>query len=197
MSEPTSFCPALSCASCDAWLGLARMRVLAVTDDESVLVVDVESVDEVAGCPGCGVVASVHAREPVTVIDAPSFGRAVRLVWRKCRYACHEFACGVGTFVEQDDRVAAPRALLSARAVNWALAQLRAEHASISGLARQLGVDWNTMWRALKARLESLDADPRRFDGVRMLGVDEHVWHHVDQRVRGPVDAHRDGRSEP
>ena len=104
----------------------------------------------------------------------------------------------MGTFVEQDETIAAPRALLTARAVGWAAAQLRAEHASISGLARQLGVDWNTMWRALKTRLECLDTDPGRFDGVRMLGVDEHVWHHVDQRVRGPkmltgmVDLSRD-----
>lgn len=54
------------------------------------------------------------------------------------------------------------------------------------------------MWRALKARLERLDADPARFDGVRILGVDERVSHHVDQRVRGPkmltevVDLSRD-----
>ena len=82
----------------------------------------------------------------------------------------------MGTFVEQDETIAAPRALLTARAVGWAAAQLRAEHASISGLARQLGVDWNTMWRALKTRLECLDTDPGRFDGVRMLGVDETAW---------------------
>ena len=55
-----------------------------------------------------------------------------------------------------------------------------------SFLTRQLGVDWNTLWRAVKARLERLDKDSTRFDGVRMLGVDEHVWHHVDPRKRGP-----------
>lgn len=45
----------------------------------------------------------------------------------KRRYACHEGACAITTFVEQDDTVAAPRALLTARAVSWSLAQLRAE----------------------------------------------------------------------
>ena len=173
------------------------MRVLAVADHDGVLVLPMESVADVAGCPVCGVIAWVHARELVTLIDAPSFGRAVRLAWNERRYACHEPDCTMATFVEQDETIAAPRALLTARAAGWALDQLRAEDASISALVRQLGEDWNTMWRALKTRLECLDTDPRRFDGVRMLGVDEHVWHHVDQRVRGPVDAHRDGRSEP
>lgn len=127
MSEPTSFCPALPCASCDAWLGLVGKRVLAVTDHEDVLVVTMESVADVTGWPRCGVIASGQARDTVTLIDAPSFGRAVRLVWHKRRYACHEGACAMTTFVEQADTVAAPRALLTARAVSWSLAQLRAE----------------------------------------------------------------------
>ena len=32
--------------------------------------------------------------------------------------------------------------------------------------------------------------DPARFAGERVLGVDEHVWHHQDRRRRGPR-AHR------
>lgn len=94
------------------------------------------SSDLSVGCPVCGVIAWVHARELVTLIDAPLFGRAVRLAWNKRRCACREPACTMATFVQQDDTVAAPRALLTARAVSWALAQLRAEHASISALAR-------------------------------------------------------------
>lgn len=52
------------------------MRVLTVTQHERVLTVDMESADDMAGCPECGVVATVHAREVVTLIDAPSFGHA-------------------------------------------------------------------------------------------------------------------------
>ena len=162
------------------------MRVLDVVDDGARLVVRVESAPDAAGCPVCGVVAHAHDRETVRLVDAPSFGRAVTVVWVKRRYVCPELACGKGTFVEQDEHVAAPRALLTARAVGWAVEQVRREHASIAGLARRLGVDWNTLWRAVKARLERLDKDSTRFEGVTMLGVDEHVWHHVDQRKRGP-----------
>ena len=162
------------------------MRVLDVTDDQDRLVVRVESVPDVAGCPVCGVVAHAHDRDEVGLVDAPSFGRPVRLAWVKRRYLCPEPDCVGGTFVERNDAVAAPRALLTTRAVRWAVQQLRREHASIAGLARQLGVDWNTLWRAVHTRLDALAGDPARFEGVTMLGVDEHVWHHVDQRVRGP-----------
>ena len=34
--------------------------------------------------------------------------------------------------------------------------------------------------------LEAMADDPARFDGVTTLGVDEHVWHHVSERKRGP-----------
>ena len=41
-------------------------------------------------------------------------------------------------FTEQHDDVARPRALLTVRACWWAIGQLRREHASVQGLARQL-----------------------------------------------------------
>ena len=44
------------------------------------------------------------------------------------------------------------------------------------------------MWRAVKPELERLADDPARFDGVSTLGVDEHIWHHVDPRRQGPKE---------
>ena len=76
--------------------------------------------------------------------------------------------------------------------------QLRGEHASVLGLARQLGTTWRTVWRSIEPLLQEMAADPARFDDVTSLGVDEHVWHHVDERKRGPkaltgmVDLSRD-----
>lgn len=57
------------------------------------------------------------------------------------------------------------------------------------GLARQLGVSWLAVWRAVKPILQARDQDPAQFEGVATLGVDEHLWHHVstkspDQGVR-------------
>lgn len=65
---------------------------------------------------------------------------------------------------------------------------MRRAHASVLGLARQLGTSWKTVWRAIKPLLEAMDADPARFDGVEILGVDEHIWHHASIKERGPKE---------
>ena len=80
----------------------------------------------------------------------------------------------------------APRARLGVRAIRWAIRQLRFEGATIAGLARQLATTWNTVWSHIKPCLQAASDDPARFAGVRVLGVDEHVWHHQDRRRRGP-----------
>ena len=46
--------------------------------------------------------------------------------------------------------------------------------------AEALGVAWNTANDAVLAKgRRVLIADRARFDGVRVLGVDEHVWRHT------------------
>ena len=75
---------------------------------------------------------------------------------------------------------------LGVRAIRWAIRQLRFEGATIAGLARQLATTWNTVWSHIKPCLQAASDDPARFAGVRVLGVDEHVWHHQDRRRRGP-----------
>ena len=80
----------------------------------------------------------------------------------------------------------APRARLGVRAIRWAIRQLRFEGATIAGLARQLVTTWNTVWSHIKPCLQAASDDSARFAGVRVLGVDEHVWHHQDRRRRGP-----------
>ena len=77
---------------------------------------------------------------------------------------------------------------MTARASWWAVRQMRREHASVLGLARQLGTTWKTVWRAVKPLLEVMDADPTRFNGVETLGVDQHIWHHVSIKDRGPKE---------
>src|SRR5699024_11113817 len=41
-------------------------------------------------------------------------------------------------------------------------------------------------WKAIRPLLEQAAADERRFSGVKSLGVDEHIWHHVNPARRGP-----------
>jgi len=191
------------CDRCDVLVGLAGFHVVEAVRCPQGLRVEVESPPGPRGCPGCGVIAEAAGRHVVVLVDAPSFGVPVRLGWRKRRWRCREPGCRVGVFTEQDGRLAAPRAVLTARAVEWAVGQMRSENASVSGLARQLGVAWKTVWNPVKKRLEELVGDPARFDGVQVLGVDEHVWHHVNPARRGPreftgmVDLTRDKDGTP
>jgi transposase len=153
----------------------------------------VESPARVEGCRRCGVVAGSHGRRDVRLVDVPCMGRPVELVWRKRTWRCDEPDCPGGSFTEHDEELARPRALLTTRACWWAIGQMRREHASVQGLARQLGTAWRTVWRAIKPLLEALAANEARFDGVTTLGVDEHVWHHTstkpqEQGGRGPKE---------
>ena len=132
----------------------------------------------------------------VEVIDVPWAGVPVRIRWFNGRWICREHTCQIATFTEQNHSVCAPRARLGARAIRWAIRQLRFEGATISGLARQLGTTWNTVWSHIKPCLQAASDDPARFAGVRVLGVDEHVWHHQDRRRRGPTRAHRHRRPD-
>lgn len=107
---------------------------------------------------------------------------------RQRTWRCPETGCPVGLFVEQLPGLVAPRGSLTCRTVTWAIAQLRYEHATIEGLARQLGTTWKTLWRAVRPRMHQLADDNERLVGVSTLGVDEHVWHHTPGRAsKGPT----------
>lgn len=196
MTEPTLCCRAGGgyCDRCDLLVGLPGLHVIAVDRDPcDRLVVTVESAPELMGCASCGVIVHGHGRVAVSLVDAPAFGRQVRIIWRKRRWVCPELACSVGSFVEQDEAVAASRALLTTRACRWAIEQICREHASVNGIRRQLGTGWRTVWESIKPLLQAADADASWFEGVAILGVDEHVWHHVSTKPiedggRGPKE---------
>lgn len=190
MPHPTCPCPLPldRCDRCDVLLDLPGLHLVDAHITDAAVVLDVECCDPLTGCPGCGVIATGHGRVTVSLIDAPFAGRPTRLRWRKHRWICLETACPVVSFLEQSPQVAAPRGRLTTRAVSWAVRQLRYENASIQGLARQLGTTWNTLWSQVRPRLEAAAADPVRFEDVRILGVDEHIWHHTNPRRRGPKE---------
>ena len=181
------------CINCDLLVGLDGLHVVGVErDDGGGLRVTVESARLVMGCPSCGVVASSHGRRTVRLVDAPSFGRPVELRWRKRTWECPEPSCPVGVFTEQDEQVAKPRAMLTARACAWAVHQIRREHGSVSGVARQLGTAWKTVWSSIKPILTAAATDESRFVGVVTLGVDEHIVRHEALLIRMEVrDLHR------
>ena len=199
MSEPTARDDARSCTCsahvgsrycdrCDLLLGLNGVHVIAVeVSGDGGLRVVVETPASPMGCRECGVLARARGRRDVALVDVPSAGRAVQLVWRKRTWRCLEPACPTGSFSEVEKSIARPRALLSTRAAWWAIGQLRREHACIEGLARQLGTTWKTVWRAVEPLLVLMAADPARFNDVTALGVDEHIVRHEALLVRMEV----------
>lgn len=136
MSEPTAGCraevagaPESYCRNCDLLVGLDGFHVVDVEPVEGRLTVTVETASAPAGCPGCGVIAHGHGRRVHTLVDTPAFGQPVRLLWRKRTWSCPESGCPVGTFIEQDEQLARPRAPLTRRACWWAAGQLRRQRA--------------------------------------------------------------------
>jgi len=107
----------------------------------------------------------------------PFGGRPTTLLVRVRRYRCT--ACA--RFWLQDTSAAAqPRAKVSRGALAWALRALVVDHLSVSRIAAGLGVAWHTANDAVLAEgHRRLINDPARFDGVAVLGVDEHVWQHT------------------
>ena len=91
----------------------------------------------------------------VEVIDAPWAGVPARIRWHKRRWMCRERTCQTVTFLEHDERVCAPRARVGVWVIRWAIRPLRFEGATISGLARQLGTTWNTVWSHIKPCLQA------------------------------------------
>ena len=93
------------------------------------------------------------------------------------RYRCETCA---HVWRQDMSQAADPRAKLSRAAVRWALTGLVVHHVTVARVAQALGVSWNTANTAVLGEGQRLLInDPTRFDGVRVIGVDEHVWRHT------------------
>jgi transposase len=161
-----------SSASVSALLGLDGFEVVLaeLVDDEWQLAV--QTTATVIGCAGCGVPAKPHGRREVRVRDLPIGGRPVVLLWRKRLWRCRELACGVRTWTERTPAVR-PRAVLTQRARAEACRRVGKDAHAVAAVARDLGVGWQTVMRAVHVHGTQLVDDPARLDGVATLGLDE------------------------
>jgi transposase len=161
-----------SSASASRLLGLDGFEVVSAELVGGEWQLDVEAMATVVGCRGCGMRAELHGRRTVRVRDLPMGGRPVVLCWRKRLWRCREEACGVRTWTE---RVAAigPRAVLTERARAEACRRVGKDAHAVAAVARDLGVGWATIMRAVADHGTALVDDPRRLEGVAALGLDE------------------------
>ena len=93
------------------------------------------------------------------------------------RYRCQE--C-VHVWRQDMSAAADPPAKLSRAAVRWALTGVVVHHLTVARVAQALGVSWNTASTTILGEGQRiLIDDPDRFEAVRVIGVDEHVWRHT------------------
>ena len=143
--------------------------------DRAVLACRVVEPDE--WCRRCGCQGSPRDTVVRRLAHEPLGWRPTTLEVSVRRYRCIE----CGHVWRQDTSTAAePRAKLSRRGLRWALEGIVCQHLTIARVAEGLAVSWNTANDAVLAEGQRvLIADPDRFDGVRVIGVDEHVWRHT------------------
>jgi transposase len=132
----------------------------------------VQTTATVVGCMGCGVRATPHGRRVVRVRDLPIGGRPVVLAWCKRLWRCREPACGVRTWTERVTGIA-PRTVLTERARAEACRRVGKDAHAVAAVARDLGVGWATVMRAVADHGRPLVDDPTRLEDVAALGLDE------------------------
>ncbi|MFC8304873.1 ISL3 family transposase [Specibacter sp. NPDC057265] len=146
-----------------------------VRPDRAVLACRVTAADDWCHRCGCqGVSRDTVTRE---LGHEPLGWRPTTLLVRIRRYQCT--GCG-HVWRQGTTKAAEPRAKLSRRGLRWALEGIVCQHLTVARIAEGLGVTWNTANKAVLAEgRRVLIDDPHRFDGVKVIGVDEHVWRHT------------------
>jgi hypothetical protein len=127
-------------------------------------------------CRRCGELGRPRDSTTGRLAHEPFGWRPTILLVTVRRYRCG----GCGLVWRQDMSAAAqPRARVSRGGLRWALTALVCQLLTVARIAEGLGVSWNTANTAVLAEgRRVLIADPHRFDGVRVIGVDEHVVRH-------------------
>jgi transposase len=172
--DATFACPDLTmfCRLDELGLEVVGQQVLA---ERTVLACRVVEAD--AWCARCGELGSPRDTVTRRLAHEPFGWRPTMLLLTVRRYRCP----GCGHVWRQDtSKAAEPRAKLSRRGLRWALEGIVVAHLTVARVAEGLGVSWNTANNAVLAEGKRvLIEDPSRFDGVKVIGVDEHVWRHT------------------
>jgi transposase len=122
-----------------AALGLPGFAVVAAAEYGGELKLLVETTESVAGCPTCGVVATLHDRKPRWVRHLPCGGRPVLLTWLERVWRCEEARCPQRTWSETTAAIR-PRAVLTERARAECARRVGRDATDVARVAVDLGV---------------------------------------------------------
>ncbi|MBC7308154.1 MAG: transposase family protein, partial [Dietzia sp.] len=183
MVHPTPSCPLPSSPSQEVpLLGIAGLRVLGCFEmfDERHVFVETFRRQEV--CTECGQRAESGGRHVVQVRDLPVGAKATRLIWHKREWRCRD--CGRSWRERHPD--IPPRAVLTTRARREAARQVGELGRAVAPVAREFGVGWETIMRAVRDEAAGRFADQGLFTRQQRLclaiGVDEKV---MNRATRG------------
>ena len=174
MPDATFACPDVTtfCRLDELGLDVVGQRL---EPDRAVLACRVVEPDQ--WCRRCGCEGTPRDTVVRWLAHEPLGWRPTTLLITVRRYRC----TGCGHVWRQDtSKAAEPRAKLSRLGLRWALEAIVCQHLTVARIAEGLGISWNTANDAvLTEGKRLLIDDPGRFDAVKVIGVDEHVWRHT------------------
>ncbi|WP_248700184.1 ISL3 family transposase [Corynebacterium humireducens] len=156
------------------------LTITGAADAGNITIIDAAPVTVDGLCPECG------NPEKATGPHRPAPGRPSRrrvshpsARARPPRFTCSYPACGRKIF-QASLTCADDGAKLTHRVTRWILQRLAIDRMSVSATAKALGIGWELVNQvALDACRKLVYDNPHHLDGVRILGVDEHVWKHT------------------
>ena len=170
MSDATFACPDLTTFTRLDELGLEVVGQ-RLEPDRAVLACRVVEPDQ--WCRRCGCEGTPRDTVVRRLAHEPFGWRPTMLLVTVRRYRCAELRARVAPGHQQGRRAAGE---VVPAGVRWALEGLVVAHLTVARVAEGLAVSWNTANDAVLAEGKRvLIDDPHRFDGVAVIGVDEHV----------------------
>ena len=131
-------------------------------------------------CADCGAVGRLRDHVERELTDLPIVGHPTKLHVCLPRFICENAECETRIFQQRMPQMAEPRAKTTRRCTRWILQRLAIDRTGVSAVAKALGLGWDLVNDLAVSKIHSMVYDqPGHFDGVRILGVDEHKWKHV------------------
>ena len=155
------------------------LTITGAADAGTLTIIDAAPVTVAGLCPECGNPGKLRDHVVRTLVDLPVVGFPTRLHVRVPRFTCTDTTCDRKIF-QTSLTCADDGAKLTHRVTRWVLQRLAVDRMSVSATAKALGVGWELVNQvAVDACRKLVYDNPSHLDGVRILGVDEHVWKHT------------------
>ncbi|GAB2498827.1 Transposase (plasmid) [Corynebacterium atrinae] len=155
------------------------LTITGAADAGNITIIDAAPVAVSDACPECSQPGTKRDHVLRRLVDLPVVGFPTRLHVRVPRFLCTTLTCSRKIF-QASLACADDGSKLTHRVTRWVLQRLAIDRMSVAATATALGVGWELVNQvALDACRQLVYDDASHLDGVRILGVDEHVWKHT------------------